>query len=155
MISSNIIEKTKSSFKNYICKLNFNINMRSYMIHAGLKLASMAKQVWNVSFFSAVLANFIVRLKYSFTQVQLQKLLLESPLGIAVQVKTADYGPNVYMSLVYLQYSSQCFCGDQLLNVRKMRESDCLQPCAGDRTQGCGGAWRIAVYENPQYIPSE
>lgn len=36
-----------------------------------------------------------------------------------------------------------------------MREGDCLKPCDGDRTQACGGNWRIAVYENPQYIPSE
>lgn len=41
------------------------------------------------------------------------------------------------------------------MNVRKMREGDCLKPCDGDRTQACGGNWRIAVYENPLYIPSE
>ncbi|XP_065945052.1 uncharacterized protein [Magallana gigas] len=52
-----------------------------------------------------------------------------------------------------VEYSSQCFCGNQLLNVRKMREGDCLKPCDGDRTQACGGNWRIAVYENPLYIP--
>lgn len=34
-----------------------------------------------------------------------------------------------------------------------MREGDCLKPCDGDRTQAFGGNWRIAVYENPLYIP--
>lgn len=41
------------------------------------------------------------------------------------------------------------------MNVRKMREGDCLKPCDGDRTQACGGSWRIAVYENPRYISRE
>lgn len=36
-----------------------------------------------------------------------------------------------------------------------MADSDCLRPCAGDRTQACGGTWRLAIYENPQYIPSK
>lgn len=29
---------------------------------------------------------------------------------------------------------------------------DCLIPCACDKTQACGGTWRIAVYRNPQYM---
>lgn len=36
-----------------------------------------------------------------------------------------------------------------------MEDDDCLRPCAGDRTQACGGDWRLAIYENPQYKPSK
>lgn len=56
------------------------------------------------------------------------------------------------MYLVYLQYSSQCFCGTQLTKARRMRKDDCLSPCAGDQRQACGGVWRVAFYRSPRYI---
>uniref|UniRef100_A0A8W8I6X5 WSC domain-containing protein n=1 Tax=Magallana gigas TaxID=29159 RepID=A0A8W8I6X5_MAGGI len=79
-------------------------------------------------------------------------MTVDSCRKTCTDLKFKYYG--VEMSLVYLRWSSQCFCGNQLLNVRKMREGDCLTPCAGDKIQACGGNWRIAVYENPQYIPT-
>lgn len=36
-----------------------------------------------------------------------------------------------------------------------MKESDCMRPCKGDREQACGGSWRIAVYKNPDFKPSQ
>lgn len=57
------------------------------------------------------------------------------------------------MYFVYLQYGKICFCGNKQINVKKMEDDDCLRPCAGDRTQACGGDWRLAIYENPQYKP--
>lgn len=82
--------------------------------------------------------------------------MFESRLDKGVNVVTAYYGSLLSMyKLVYLQYSSQCFCGYDLIHAIKVSEEDCLRPCLGDRTQACGGTWRIAVYENPRYISRE
>lgn len=83
-------------------------------------------------------------------------IVFESRLDKGVYVVTANYGFLLLIyRLVYLQYSSQCFCGYDLIHAIKVSEEDCLTPCAGDRTQACGGTWRIAVYENPRYISRE
>lgn len=29
-----------------------------------------------------------------------------------------------------------------------------MNPCRGDREQACGGGWRIAIYQNPNFKPS-
>lgn len=122
------------------------------MIPAGMKLASMVEKVRYIFFFLQCLLPllpicYILSLGQSYIN-----LLLESGLDIGVQMNSADYGPFVQMYLVYLQYSSQCFCGNKLTYSRRMRVDDCLIPCAGDKTQACGGTWRIAVYRNPQYM---
>lgn len=59
------------------------------------------------------------------------------------------------MYFIYLQYHTQCFCGNKLTKSLKMKESDCWSLCAGDKTQACGGTWRIAVYKNPKITPGE
>ncbi|XP_065944763.1 uncharacterized protein [Magallana gigas] len=60
---------------------------------------------------------------------------------------------NLKFKYYGVEYSEECFCGNKLTTITKMRDGDCLKPCTGDKTQACGGDWRIAVYENPYITP--
>lgn len=53
-----------------------------------------------------------------------------------------------------LQAGHQCFCGNKLTKSDKKKDSECMNPCRGDREQACGGGWRIAIYQNPNFKPS-
>lgn len=50
-----------------------------------------------------------------------------------------------------LQNANECFCGNSLTRSVKKSDDDCLSQCRGDRNQGCGGPWRVAVYRNYNY----
>ncbi len=43
-----------------------------------------------------------------------------------------------------LQYGSQCFCGNRY--GRYGKSSACNMPCAGNKSQTCGGTWANSVY---------
>lgn len=44
-----------------------------------------------------------------------------------------------------VQYSSQCFCGNDL-GYQRVDDGECGSPCAGDGALRCGGAWRNSIY---------
>jgi len=47
------------------------------------------------------------------------------------------------------EYGRECFCGQYLARgSRAANETDCNQPCAGNKTQTCGAAMRISLYQN-------
>ncbi|XP_052077208.1 xylosyltransferase oxt-like [Mytilus californianus] len=47
-----------------------------------------------------------------------------------------------------LQYSVQCFCGNQLENTKypKRPDSECNTKCRGEPSRMCGGTWRNSIY---------
>ncbi|XP_077866480.1 uncharacterized protein LOC144354689, partial [Saccoglossus kowalevskii] len=53
-----------------------------------------------------------------------------------------------------VQYSSQCFCGDDYDEYGALDESSCNMKCTGDSSEICGGTWANAVYKSrePTYI---
>lgn len=52
------------------------------------------------------------------------------------------------------QNANECFCGNSLTRSVRKSDNDCLTQCRGDRSQGCGGSWRVAVYRNYNYKKS-
>ena len=48
-----------------------------------------------------------------------------------------------------VQYSSQCFCGNNRPTTSPVPQSQCSMACSGDRSQKCGGSWRSNIYQNP------
>ncbi|KAG2022303.1 hypothetical protein CC2G_000065 [Coprinopsis cinerea AmutBmut pab1-1] len=57
-----------------------------------------------------------------------------------------------------LEYGGECWCGDEILSGGPTAESECAMTCAGDRTQICGGPFRLTLYldtEAPVPEPEE
>ncbi|XP_048734636.2 uncharacterized protein LOC125650402 [Ostrea edulis] len=50
-----------------------------------------------------------------------------------------------------VENGNECWCGDSLRRRVKKSDNDCLKQCRGNRNQGCGGPWRVAVYRNYNY----
>ncbi|KAJ8317368.1 hypothetical protein KUTeg_005272 [Tegillarca granosa] len=46
-----------------------------------------------------------------------------------------------------VQYSKECFCGDDHSRGKKRPESECNNGCTGDQNRKCGGVWRINVFK--------
>lgn len=48
-----------------------------------------------------------------------------------------------------VEYSSQCFCGNVLVdgNPKANADSECNYACSGNSTEICGGYWRISIYQ--------
>jgi len=46
-----------------------------------------------------------------------------------------------------VQYSTQCFCGNEYNTLGALPASDCNMPCGGDASKTCGGAYANNVYE--------
>lgn len=42
---------------------------------------------------------------------------------------------------------SQCFCGNMMTSVVSTSESSCLNLCAGDSSQKCGGTWIMSLVD--------
>ncbi|KAH6867216.1 hypothetical protein B0T10DRAFT_372531, partial [Thelonectria olida] len=40
----------------------------------------------------------------------------------------------------------QCFCGNSTDSVDSASASECNSACLGERSIGCGGLWRLAIY---------
>lgn len=53
---------------------------------------------------------------------------------------------NPGWALAGTEYSGQCFCGNALVGSTKIADSHCNMPCAGDKTQTCGGSLALSVY---------
>ncbi|KAH7886764.1 copper radical oxidase-like protein [Phlebopus sp. FC_14] len=52
-----------------------------------------------------------------------------------------------------IEYSTQCFCGDYLINGATLAsESDCNMACGGNATEACGGPNRISVYTSASNV---
>ncbi|KAH9927682.1 copper radical oxidase [Fomitopsis serialis] len=52
-----------------------------------------------------------------------------------------------------LEYSVQCFCGDNLVNGAVTTEdSDCNMGCGGNSTEACGGPNRLSVYTSTDNV---
>ena len=45
-----------------------------------------------------------------------------------------------------LQYSKECFCGNNVPRKVASQQSECNMGCSGDRSQKCGGPNRMNVY---------
>lgn len=52
---------------------------------------------------------------------------------------------------LFNQATKECFCGNKLTKTVKKDTEECSSPCKGNRAQGCGGNWRLAVYENTKF----
>ncbi|KAG4436351.1 hypothetical protein IFR05_008172 [Cadophora sp. M221] len=49
-----------------------------------------------------------------------------------------------------LEYGEECFCGASVNNIQAT-ETDCDSPCAGDKTEICGGFNRVSIYQDPTF----
>ena len=47
-----------------------------------------------------------------------------------------------------VEYSKECFCGNDLPAKIAPKQSDCNMDCSGDKTQKCGGGNRLNVYQS-------
>ena len=45
-----------------------------------------------------------------------------------------------------LQYTRQCFCGNEYGRRGVANEADCRAVCPGESKQTCGGTWRNSIY---------
>ena len=58
-----------------------------------------------------------------------------------------NYCRNSGFLFMGLQYWHQCFCGNDPPPRSKLAApSSCKLPCKGDRSEICGGHWRLSVY---------
>ena len=59
-----------------------------------------------------------------------------------------------------VEYSKQCFCGNELPSTVAPNQSECNMDCSGDTSQKCGGGNRINVYkvvpgdDKPELVPA-
>ena len=53
-----------------------------------------------------------------------------------------------------VQYSKECFCGNNLPRKIAPKQSDCNMDCSGDKFQKCGGGNRMNVYKSVNIISS-
>ena len=47
-----------------------------------------------------------------------------------------------------VEYSRECFCGNDCPKKIAPRQTDCNMGCSGDKSQKCGGGNRINVYKS-------
>ena len=50
-------------------------------------------------------------------------------------------------SVIGLQNSQTCFCGNRFGRYSRVSDEECSMPCTGLATQRCGGAFRNSVYQ--------
>uniref|UniRef100_T1HTS4 WSC domain-containing protein n=1 Tax=Rhodnius prolixus TaxID=13249 RepID=T1HTS4_RHOPR len=86
-----------------------------------------------------------------------EKLRLLSALLMTI---TDKYTPklclNIRLQLGYkfcgVEYGQECHCGNKRPDSSlEVGENQCEMPCPGDRSQKCGGAWRINVYSTDKW----
>jgi len=54
-----------------------------------------------------------------------------------------------------VQFAQQCFCGNDLPDASLIRDSkECNNRCAGDKTEICGGSWRMNIYHQDDNLQS-
>ena len=47
-----------------------------------------------------------------------------------------------------VEYSKECFCGNNLPRKIAPKQSDCNMDCSGDKSNKCGGGNRLNVYQS-------
>ncbi|KAF9457691.1 WSC domain-containing protein [Collybia nuda] len=52
-----------------------------------------------------------------------------------------------------LEYSTECWCGDNLMSSNQVDGNECHMTCDGDRTKLCGGRSRITLYQDSNSEP--
>ena len=60
-----------------------------------------------------------------------------------------------YYGLYGLEYSSECYCGNSLLNggsYLPASDTSCNLRCSGNDAEVCGGSGRLSVYNNTAYV---
>ena len=48
-----------------------------------------------------------------------------------------------------VQFSKECFCGNNAPKKLASKSSECNMDCSGDKSLKCGGGNRMNVYQNP------
>ena len=72
---------------------------------------------------------------------------LGSKSTMTPQLCTEMCGVREY-SFAGVNYGSECWCGnDEPPRSKFAIAADCNMECPGDRTQKCGGGWRMNVYK--------
>lgn len=51
-----------------------------------------------------------------------------------------------------VQYSKQCFCGNDSHNFQIVPDNQCNMKCTGNKDETCGGTWRMNVYSVEEAI---
>lgn len=65
----------------------------------------------------------------------------------------ASYCMSRNYALFGTEYSSECYCASSLASGSTFQpQSDCSAPCKGDPSQRCGGASRLSLWNNTNYI---
>ncbi|PVH87180.1 WSC-domain-containing protein [Cadophora sp. DSE1049] len=55
-------------------------------------------------------------------------------------------------ALAGIEYSSECYCHNQLTNPATLGYADCTMPCNGNTLELCGGPGRLSVFNNTAYV---
>eukprot|EP01059_Diplonema_ambulator_P007044 TRINITY_DN1657_c0_g1_i4.p1 TRINITY_DN1657_c0_g1~~TRINITY_DN1657_c0_g1_i4.p1 ORF type:complete len:370 (+),score=104.67 TRINITY_DN1657_c0_g1_i4:104-1111(+) len=50
------------------------------------------------------------------------------------------------MQYAGLQYSEECYCGNDISTGTLVADTECAMPCPGDATEDCGGSFRNSIY---------
>ncbi|TDL22721.1 WSC-domain-containing protein [Rickenella mellea] len=60
-------------------------------------------------------------------------------------------------SYVYagVEFSKECYCGNQLISSTQAASTDCNMACAGDSTEPCGGPARLNLFLNGNTPPAK
>ncbi|KAH8834334.1 WSC domain-containing protein [Flagelloscypha sp. PMI_526] len=79
--------------------------------------------------------------------------VIEDPVTVELCVDTCT---NAGYAIAGLEYISECWCGNELLNGPALAEADaqCEFGCEGDATEACGGSNRISIYSALEEVPT-
>ncbi|KAL8931127.1 MAG: hypothetical protein Q9208_000231 [Pyrenodesmia sp. 3 TL-2023] len=61
--------------------------------------------------------------------------------------------PTNNYALAGLENGNECHCGNGLQNYASPTHTGCTKPCSGNKTQICGGASRLSVWNATGYVP--
>ncbi len=65
----------------------------------------------------------------------------------------ASYCMSRNYALFGTEYSQECFCASSLASASTFKpQSECSLPCKGDTSQLCGGASRLSLWNNTNYV---
>ncbi|KAI1329017.1 WSC-domain-containing protein [Xylariaceae sp. FL0255] len=51
-----------------------------------------------------------------------------------------------------VEYSEQCFCGNELTQPATLGMTICTMPCTGNKNEMCGGNGALSVFQNTKYV---
>ncbi|XP_053406365.1 uncharacterized protein LOC123566284 [Mercenaria mercenaria] len=75
--------------------------------------------------------------------------ILEGPSTSSSQMTTETclkFCKDAGKRFALTQYSSQCFCGNNISDYQQKDDSECSYNCAGANSEKCGGFWRGSLY---------